>query len=174
MTEEKTVCETCRKPAASAECALCANPLCEDCVMAPETGAFHLLPKIPQELSHTAYCRFCYDEKVEPELEKYGETLARAKEVYIFFKTQRKEIPLIRKSKDVFRVAECDDRDETILRLAFMAAAQGYNAVVETEALDKKVRNYGYQVTQWSGSGSPAMIDEEKLSKQDRRNQIYR
>ena len=137
-----TTCETCRQPTATEYCALCENALCEDCVLCPPTGAFSLMLQVPPELSHRVYCRFCYDEKVEPALLKYEETKTLAENVFIFFKTQRKEIPLIRKSKVVMKVEDCDDRDETILRLAYLAALDGFNAVIETGLKHRKVRDH--------------------------------
>lgn len=167
-------CETCRQPNASTECELCANALCEDCVLAPPHGTFSLQATTPAELMKTTYCRFCYDEKVEPAVAKYEETKALAEEVFIFFTTQRKEIPLIRKSKEVLRVPECTDRDETILRLAFMAAGKGFNAVIETEVSAEKIRNHAHQKMRWKGTGVPAMIDSDKLDRQHKQNQIFR
>jgi len=105
---------------------------------------------------------------------KYEETLEKAKSIYIFFTTQRKEIPLIRKSKEIYKIDACEDRDETILRLAYKAAAAGFNAVVNTEVLHEKKRNHAYQKTIWRGTGSPAMIDESKLDRQYKQDQMYR
>lgn len=170
----KNTCATCRQPTADLDCALCENTICEPCNLAPPTGSFSLLKSIPEALSHKIYCRFCFDEKVEPELMKYEEIKSKADEVYVFFKTQRKEIPLIKKSREVFEVTDCDDRDETILRLAFMAAEQNFNAVIETDVIHKKVRNHAYQSTRWQGTGIPAMVDEAKLDRQHKRDLIYR
>lgn len=169
-----TVCETCRKPEASVECPLCQNSICEDCVLAPAPGAFSLLPVIPKKLAHTKYCRFCFDEHVEPEFVKYQETLEKAENVFVFFTTQRKEIPLIRKVRDLLEVTDCPDRDETILRLAYMAAAKDFNAVIQVEVEHEKIRNHAFQKTRWKGRGFPALVDEKKLDRQSRANEIYR
>lgn len=142
--------------------------------MSPPHGAFSLMESIPADLNHTVYCRFCYDGKIEPQVLKYDETLARAKEVFIFFKTQKKEIPLVKKTKEIMKVEKCGDRDETILRLAFMSALKNFNAVIETDVNYAKIRNEGYQTTNWSGTGIAAQVDEAKLDSQDRANQIYR
>lgn len=167
-------CDSCRNPEADLACELCKKALCDQCVLSPPLDSFSMMKKIPVDLTHTEYCRFCYDDKVEPALQKYEETLELAKNVFIFFKTQRKEIPLIRKTKDKLEVKECPDRDETILRLAYMAAELGFNAVIETDVYAEKIRNHAHQKMRWQGTGSPALIDENKLSKQDKQNQIYR
>jgi hypothetical protein len=172
--QESNVCESCRSPKAKSKCEECARAICKECVLNPPPGAFHLLPRIPKELSHRIYCRFCFDDLVEPKLESYFEILERAKQVFIFFKTQRKEIPLIRKSKTSFKVEDCDDRDETILRLAYQAAEQDYNAVIETEVLATKVRNHGYQTSRWRGMGVAALVDAERIDRQELENKTYR
>ena len=92
----------------------------------------------------------------------------------MFFKTQRKEVPLIRRAKEAFRIEECLDRDETILRLAFLAAREGYNAVIEVEVLAEKIRMGSYQTSKWSGTGVAAQIDGAKVDQQDLQNQMYR
>lgn len=167
-------CSSCRKPKAPFECQLCEAALCKNCVQQVSSETFQFLAEIPEALSHSSYCGPCYDETVAPKLEEYQEVLERAKEVFIFFKTQRKEIPLIKRSKEIKRVLSCTDRDETILRLAFFSAEAGYNALVECEVNAEKVRNGAYQKSNWSGSGVPAMVDAEKIERQDMQNQIYR
>src|SRR3989338_6430409 len=127
MTEK--TCTSCRQPKANLACGACEAALCKQCVETLEAGSFSFLEMIPDELSHRTYCRFCYEEKVAPALEKYNETLERAKECFIFFTTQRKEIPLIRRSKVAVQVENRTDRDETILQLGFFAAEQSFNAV---------------------------------------------
>jgi hypothetical protein len=129
---------------------------------------------VPEALSHLCYCGACYDSEVLPIEREYQETIERANEVFVFFKTQRKEIPLIRRSKLQYRIDSCKDRDETIFRLAFFAARDGFNAIIETDVSSKKVRNAGYQTSVWSGSAIPASVDSEKMDLQDRVNQIYR
>ncbi len=171
-TEQK--CETCRSDDVTDACKLCENPICDDCILAPPLHTFSLLETIPEPLSHVVYCRFCYDEKVEPEVVRYAENLEKANESFIFFKTQRKEIPLIKKSKEIMRVVDCDDRDETILRMAFIAAEKGFNAVIDVEVQHQKIRNHQHHTHRWSGTGSPAMIDENKLDRQHKLDQIYR
>ncbi|MBU6154319.1 MAG: hypothetical protein KGP28_08470 [Bdellovibrionales bacterium] len=152
-------CVDCRKPKAGLECGLCFSTICKSCAQSPPHGSFRLLPAIPEQLSHSRYCGTCYSEQVEPELHTYEETLERAKQTLIFFKTQKKGLRISRKERLPEHVDACPDRDETILRLAYLAASKGYNAVIEVEVSAKKVRNEAYQSSIWSGSGVPAEVD---------------
>jgi hypothetical protein len=167
-------CINCRKPTATLTCEACDEPVCKKCLEILDAETFTFLAKKPEHLTHTNYCSGCYDQLVAPELDSYNEILERAKQAFIFFKTQRKEIPLIKKSRETYRVLECPDRDETILRLAFFAARDGYNAVIDCEAVSEKVRHHAYQTSKWKGSGIGATVDGAKIDRNDLLNQVYR
>ncbi|MBL7714622.1 MAG: hypothetical protein JNL01_04085 [Bdellovibrionales bacterium] len=172
-----SACESCRSPEVTENCEACQKALCSDCVLNPEPGAFQLMPKIPSKLSHQKYCRFCFDETVQPAYEKYLENLEKAKNVNVFYKTQRKGIPLAKgtgRSKLKFTVEACPDRDETILRLAYQAAEMDYNGILDTEVSSEKVRHFGYQTSVWKGSASPAHINDYLLRLQDQQEQEFR
>lgn len=169
-----TACESCRTPDASTECEMCQNALCQDCVMRIEPGSFQYLTILPPELNHQKYCRFCFDQNVQPALDEYSEVLSRANDVAVFYHTQRKAIPLIRKSKENLIVESSPDRDETILKLAYQSAKLGFNAIIETTVTSEKVRHFGYQTSVWKGTAHPADIDSKKLALQDHQENVYR
>lgn len=161
----KEMCTSCRRLKAELNCGNCKEPVCKGCAHFLEADTFSFLKEIPECLSHSYYCDGCYDTHVQQVLVTYQETMERARKAYFFFKTQRKQIPLIRKSKLKVHVGLCKDRDETILRLGFFAAEQGYNAIVEGDVTSSKVRNAGYEKMIWSGTGIPAQIDSSKLDR---------
>lgn len=163
---KRELCISCRSPQTVTTCPLCKEPICKNCVQNLDEGAFALQSTRSAELSHREYCAFCWDQHVAPALERYDALLAQAREVYFFFNTQKKHYPLIRKAKRPVQVENCPDRDETILRLGFLAAEQGYNAIVGGEVKSKKIRNAGYQTSAWFGTGTPALVNAEQLAKQ--------
>lgn len=158
-------CSSCRRSGAPQACELCEAALCKGCVQFLDAGTFSFRAEVAPELRFSKYCPACFSEKVEPELEAYRETLDRAREVFFFFKTQRKPLPVLTRSKETIRVTDCADRDETILRLGFQAAERGFNAVLEGEVIATKVRDGAYQKSLWKGSGVPAQVDAEKLER---------
>lgn len=160
------VCASCRRPKVAVNCGVCENPLCKNCAEFLSESSFAFMAEIPENLKHSYYCPSCFGAHVEPVRANYDETMARAKEAFIFFATQRKPIPLLKKSKESVRIDECEDRDETILRLAFRASEQGYNAVVQVEVVSEKIRNGGHEKSRWRGVGYPAIVDTEKLERQ--------
>ena len=167
-------CIACRKPKATLECEVCNEMVCKNCSQVLDKSTFSFMEEVPEILTHTLYCSGCFDHQVAPELDTYNEILSRAKDCFVFFTTQRKEIPLIRRSKVTFNVSANKDRDETILRLAFFAAKDNYNAITEVNVSASKVINEGYQTSVWKGSGIPALVDADKMEFQDRVNEIYR
>ena len=155
-------------------CEVCEGPVCKKCLTVLDPETFSFLATIPEVLKHTNYCGNCYDEHVAPALDDYQGVMKRAEGVFVFFITQRKEIPITERTKEFFKVDDCPDRDETILRLAFFAAQLGYNALIEVDVKSKKIINGAYQTSRWSGTGSAAQIDEVRLDKQLIQNKMYR
>lgn len=162
---KESLCSSCQRPKAAYTCGVCKNSVCKSCAQFLDEETFSFFSVIPPELKHTHYCPSCWDTHVEPAKQTYDETIERARDMYFFFDTQKRNIKQLKRAKEKVFVEECIDRDETILRLAFKAAEQGFNAIVEAEVTSKKVRNEGYQKSVWRGSGLPADVDKEKLER---------
>ncbi len=160
LKDSNTCCASClqSKPSLKSklQCGVCECLLCKDCVQFLEEDHFSFLKEPAEELKHKTYCRNCYDEKVMPAHEAYLELMERAKQVYVFFK--KHNIPLIRKSKHWVSVQDCPDREEALLRLAFFAAEQSFNALVEANLISEKRFVNGYQSLIWHGKAYPAEI----------------
>jgi hypothetical protein len=170
----ETECIDCRKLKATLECGQCKESLCKKCAVCLPNGAFQMMKEIPESLSHIRYCNSCYSNEVESALSEYEAILERAKRVFVFFKTRKKGIPILKKEKHREIIEACPDRDETILRLAFISASRGMNAIVDVEVESKKIRNEAYQTSSWSGSGIPAQVDESRIYDEDLQEEMYR
>lgn len=170
-----TECLSCRKRPGTYACVGCEDPVCKPCSESLSDPLFTSLENIPTEQIAGRFCGRCFDRDMAPKIEAYQTTLEAAKQVFIFFTTQRKSIPLIRKSKTIIQIESCPDRDEIILRLAYYAAKEEYNAVVDVDVSVKKVRAGGSTKTaDWRGSGYPALVDGAKVDRQDAQERIYR
>lgn len=106
-------------------------------------------------LSHGAYCGPCYDFKVAPELEAYQEAMTAAKNIAVFFKDQSKETRNFKRLEKPYKIEGCEDREETLLRLAFFAVKDNFNAIIDVDITSKKVRTGAYQTQIWSGTAIP-------------------
>ena len=166
-------CVSCGKPKANLNCEVCQEPVCKKCEQLLEPKTFSFLPKIPEELTHLHYCGGCYDSVVAPELDSYQAIMEKAKQVFVFFTTQKKPPPITRKDRELLKVEDCDDRDETILRLAFLAAMKDFNAIIDVEVKQEKIRKGAYQTSRWSGTGHPAMVNGDHVELQDKRDRIF-
>jgi len=143
-------------------CGLCNSVLCKECAFFSDENTFSFLRVVPDELKKDCYCAHCHEKILAPALASYADIKRRAQEVYIFEKG-KKNIPLIKKSRIKVTVSDCEDKKEMFLRMAFFAAEQTYNAVMNVEVVYKKVRINGYQKTFWSASGYPALIRSAHL-----------
>jgi hypothetical protein len=154
-----TLCYSCQSPKAKYACGICNKSVCKKCAQLLPDDSFSFLNEIPEPLTHASYCSQCFDEKVSEPLHKYNETMALAREVFVFYKTQNKETRSVRRIADPVRVEHCDDKDETLLRLAFLAAKANYNALVDVVISSQKIITDGYQKSDWQGIGNPVSID---------------
>jgi hypothetical protein len=159
-------CDSCRVNKATHSCGLCHAAICKSCTEFLDSEAFSFMKNVPSELKHQQYCSFCYSSTVQPAQEIYAETMRRARKIFIIDKPRRRPLPLLKSSKEILCIEKCADREETLLRLAFFAAEMGFNAVIKVNIAHKKIRNGGYQHTEWSGTGYPADLDGPRLEKQ--------
>lgn len=158
-------CSVCRRPKGVHSCGICEAAVCKKCLVHLEKDSFSFLPIIPKELSHKSYCGPCYDSKVAGQLQTYQHTMARAKQVFVYGKEQGEETRLMSKNEKPLLVEGCVDKDETLLRLAFLAAMNDFNTLLNVVITSKKVRDEGYQKTLWSGTGIPTTLDPKQIEK---------
>ncbi|MNK82141.1 hypothetical protein D3C87_1019050 [compost metagenome] len=142
---------------------MCAEAVCKKCTEFLAEDAFSFSPYVAPEFSHSTYCRLCYDAKVAPEIEAYNDMKKQAREIFVFFKTESKESRLIKRLEDPIVVPQCEDREETLLRLAFLAARANHNVIVDVDIVSKKVRMGSYQTLTWSGTAIPSWVNPDKL-----------
>ena len=89
--------------------------------------------------------------------------MKKAKQVFVIDQPRRRPLPILKSSKDLLKVKKCADKAETILRLAFLAAELGFNAVLKVKVSYEKIRNAGYQKMEWSGEGFAAELDPARM-----------
>lgn len=128
-----------------------------------EADSFAFSAQLPAELSHAVYCNPCFDSKVSGPLAEYEATLEQAKNVYVFMKSQSKESRLIKRKLPAVKVANCDDHDETVMRLAFAAVKLGCNGIVDVDVTAKKEKDGTYQTTKFYGTALPVKVDSGKM-----------
>lgn len=123
------------------------------------------MPVVPEMLQGGAFCQPCYIHKVQPEILAYEQDVERARNVTVFDKRQTKETRHVQRLEPAVVVDHCPDREETLLRLAYLAIKAGFNGLVDVEISSKKIRNGSRQNSDWKGIGVPAEIDLTKIPK---------
>ncbi len=158
-------CDLCKTPKTIRTCEECGKEICKQCVRYSEREAFRFLPNPSPVLQNQIFCYDCFTDKVEPEIEKYQRTLAAAKEVIYLTKNYKGIIPTLRKAKFPVQVHKHVDRRDAIMHMAFLAAHEDYNAIIQADTVQKQLRNEAYQTSEWSGSGLPVVIDIKKFER---------
>lgn len=162
---ESLNCCACQKPKPTLVCGSCESKVCKNCAQFLDEGQFSFLTKIPAALSHSTYCPACFDQHVASELDSYNRAVEVAKNILVYEKKQSKETRLLSRKEKPVRVESCQDSGETILRLAFLAAQAGFNAIIDVQLSSTKTRNGSYQTTTWSGTGIPSNVAANKIAK---------
>jgi hypothetical protein len=166
MTNTSNLCKTCRKPKANFSCGLCEEPICKSCTQFLTEGSFSFLRKIPQELTHSSYCTSCFDEKVSAPLAEYEEIMDRAKEVMVFSKDQAKMTGHLKRKEDPFSVENVEDEQEAIMRLAFFAAQDNFNCLLDVQIKNKKIIVGSHKKTIFNATAIPITIDPKAVREQ--------
>lgn len=162
MSDDR-ICVICLAPKAPKTCGLCNGPVCKGCQEAVTSQTFMYMASVPAKLSHSNYCVRCYDDQIVPELNAYEAMTEKAKDVYYLSKAYPGYIRVLQRHTKRVTVENCDDRRDTIIRMAFAAAEMGFNAIIEADVESFKSRNGKYQSSSWKGSAMPAKIDGDHL-----------
>jgi hypothetical protein len=150
------------------QCSICAASLAKGEVQFVDDYTFPLLSALPAGLVAGSYCVYCFEVHVGPELERYKSQIERAKNVNVFYVSQSKESRFVRRVEKPVRVENCQDPEDVVLRLAFLAVQAGKNALVDVDLKSIKVRNGGWQSSLWSGRAVPANIEQRSLDRRFR------
>lgn len=151
-----STCFICQSPKAPHVCGVCENHICKTCAQFLDEDTFSFQKVVPAKLKHTVYCYPCFSAEVEPAIEKYNELMERAKNIQVFMKDQGKETRNFKRDVPTYKIAKCADREEIMLRLAFMAVEEGYNTLFEVDIKAEKIRNGSYQTQNFSATAMPA------------------
>ena len=122
------------------------------------------MSEIPEALKHGVYCLQCFNTEIGPALDAYDEKMQKAREVSVYFSDQGKETRLYKRTEKPVTVESRPDREETLLRLAFLTVEAGFDTLVDVSLTSKKVKLGTYQTSVWSGIGLPSYSNSSKTS----------
>jgi hypothetical protein len=164
--EAAKTCAVCGGPKAPKTCGLCEASICKTCQEILGSEAFLYMNPIPENLRHVSYCVRCYDEQVAAPLAAYEAMADKARNVYFLTQDYKGYVRIMSRHKIRISIDDCDDRRETILKLAYRAAELGFNAIIQSRVESVCVNAPGgYQSSRWKASALPAIIDGEQLER---------
>lgn len=162
---DQEICIDCRKPKVDSTCGICGEGVCRKCRNFLAEEEFPLELVRPENLMHSYYCGGCNEQIVEPFRTDYNAALEQAKEINVIYRDSKSSFRILRKSKKLLQAGNLPDRDEAILRIAFQAAREGFNAILDVEVSSQKKREAGRQVSIWAAQGYPAAIHSHELDR---------
>lgn len=144
-------------------CGACESAVCKYCAQFLDEAQFLYLPEIPKDLKHTTYCNSCFDSKVQPAINDYEKVVRAAKGIITFFTADSKVTRNFKRTDKPFTVKDCAEKEEVLMKLAFLAVLGEYNAIIDIDIKSEKIRNGSRQTTKWSGTAMPAQVTSSRL-----------
>ncbi len=161
--DKMSVCKTCRKPKAPYTCGICSENTCKSCTQFMGEGSFAFQRVVPEVLTHTYYCSSCFDDQIAEPLNKYNETMEKARDIIIYGKDQTRLTRYLKRKEDPYHVEDCIDKEEAVLKMSFYAAEANFNCLIDVNLVSKKVVSGTYKKAVWSGTGVPVTIDPAEI-----------
>lgn len=153
---EKKVCEVCNKNKTALKCDMCKESSCKQCSEFIDEDCFEFVSLLPENLKNKTFCLNCYGSSVAEDMNMYKDLLEKAKNMDVYSKDQSSETRLIKRIEKPIKIEDCSDRDETLLRLAFLSAQKGFDTMVDVDIRYKKVgEGKAYRKLVWGGSAVP-------------------
>lgn len=156
-------CALCHSEKNLRSCESCDSPVCRDCITHLEPERFRFHPTPPKLWRKKHFCLNCFEEKVAPELAHYDEMVEKSEEITIVSKAFRGQVPCIKRMQEPSHVKDHLDLKEAVAHLKFLAAWEGFDAVVGVENFSTKVRRHGYQHMEWKVVGHFAHLDRRRF-----------
>jgi hypothetical protein len=158
-----SVCKTCKKTKAPYTCGLCHETTCKSCTQFVGEDSFAYRTGVPAELTHVCYCYNCFDDKVAGPLNEYNHLIEKARDIIIYNKDQGKLTRFLKRKEDPYKVENCVDAKEALMKMSFYAAEANFNCLIDVQLTPKKVASGSHKTTIWSGTGVPITIDPSAI-----------
>ncbi len=163
MSETMTLCKTCRKPKAPYECGLCHANMCKSCTQFLTENFASLRKPVPESLRHNSYCMNCFDDQVAAPLADYTDKMERAKDIILYSKEQSKLTRLVKRKDELYKVENCEDEQEAIMKMSFYAVEDGFNCLVDLQIQTKKIIVGSHKKTIFGATAYPVTIDPNAI-----------
>ncbi len=158
MTDTSTFCKTCRKPKAPYECGLCHEHMCKSCTQFLVETFTAMRKPVPEFLRHPAYCMTCFDAQVAEPLNDYNDKMEKAKDIIIYSKDQTKLTRLLKRKAEPYKVEDCEEEQDALMRMSYWAIEDGYNCLIDLQYQTKKIIVGSHKKTMFGATAVPITI----------------
>ena len=162
MTDQ-ILCKSCKKPKAPYVCGLCHEHTCKSCTQFMTENFSAMRTPVPEALKHSQYCMYCFDAEVAAPLGKYTETMEKAKDIILYSKEQTKLTRFIKYKAEPYKVEDCEDEEEAVMRMSFWAVEDGCNCLIHLQYDTKKRIIGSHKKTMFSATAIPVLIDPNSI-----------
>lgn len=118
---------------------------------------------VPEFLKHSSYCMNCFDDQVAGPLNQYNETMEKAKDIILYSKDQSKLTRLIKTKAEPYKVENCEDEEEAVMRMSFWAVEDGHNCLISLQYQTKKAIVGSHKKTIFGATAIPVTIDPNEI-----------
>ena len=119
--------------------------------------------KVPDSLKHNNYCIPCFDDNVATPLTEYNDTMEKAKDIILYSKEQTKLTRLIKTKAEPYKVENCEEEDEAVMRMSFWAVEDGHNCLIHLQFNTKKIIVGSHKKTMFGATAIPCTIDPNSI-----------
>ncbi len=153
---KKSQCQSCLKDKSNLTCQNCSQDCCKECIIFVDCNEFEIVTLLPVKIQEKAFCPSCFNIEASPIIAEYKEILDKAKSVNVYEIEQSQETHKMPRHERPIIIKECNDRNETLMRLAFFAVQRGFNTIIDVDLKSRKSHEGGtYRKLVWSGKAIP-------------------
>jgi len=156
-------CSLCHSENPVRGCDECKSPVCKNCAVFPDKELCDFHPDPPKVLTHAHLCFQCFENEYAPLMAHYDEIFEKSKDVTVVSKAFRGLVPTLKKKHELVQVKLHLDEKIAVAHLKFLAAWEGWDAVVGMETVAKQVRRHGYEHSKWSAQGYFANLNKRRF-----------
>ncbi len=149
-------CSVCCSTKTALTCNTCNMGSCKKCAYFIDESEYEFLALFNEKPDGEIYCPNCYNDNIEPVLDKYNEILDLAKDVNAYVGNSDLRARAIRRIEKPVKIEDCLSREDALMRLGFLVAQKGFDTMVDVSIVSKKVGGAKrYKKLVWSGTAVP-------------------
>jgi uncharacterized protein YbjQ (UPF0145 family) len=137
--------------------------MCKSCTQFLVENFSAMRKPVPEFLRQPAYCMNCFDDQVAAPLADYNEKMEKAKDIIIYSKEQTKLTRLIKTKAEPYKVEDCEEEQDALMRMSYWAVEDGHNCLIHLQYQTRKIVVGSHKKTMFSATAIPCTIDPNSI-----------